>query len=132
MFKYKDLRMLVFTSIISIFLIIGMILFGLDGQRSKLIIGSIILIILLGMILTKYNARIMPDSMMIYHFMYVGILPDFIEFKDITDYHLISKHKFYVKTTHEYTLYLVNANAFNDEFEETYKKYQENKINTEK
>lgn len=110
--KYKEFRMLIF-SIVFFFVIIGVcIYFALDHNRSKVIIGVILSFVVLMMLTTKYNMKIFNDSMLIYQFRGIGIMPALIDYKDVKDVQLLSKHKVKVKHRSISTLYILDAKAF--------------------
>ena len=91
MFKYKDLRMFVF----SLFLI-GLCVFSgvyFRHDRMKLVVLLLLAFSVIPTLLIRYNASVFEDGMLIYTFRGIGILPQMIEFKDLTAYELISKHK---------------------------------------
>ena len=91
MFKYKDLRMFVF----SLFLI-GLCVFSgvyFRHDRMKLVVVLLLAFSVIPTLLIRYNASVFEDGMLIYTFRGIGILPQMIEFKDLTAYELISKHK---------------------------------------
>ena len=123
--KYKEFRMLI-VSIVFFFVIGGTcVYFGLNHNRSKVIIGVILSFVVLMMLTTKYNMKIFNDSMMIYEFKGIGILPAMIDYKDVKDITLISKHKIKVKHKGTSTLYILDAEGFYEEVMEnieTYKK----------
>lgn len=125
MMGYKELRMLIITLVLDLAIVAGMIYFGLNGQRSKIIIGAVFLLITLPMTLIKFNCRLFNDSMMIYHLRAIGIVPALVDYKDIKEHKLISKHKVYFKHKSRSTLYLVNAQAFYEDFLEKYNEYTE-------
>ena len=95
--KYKEFRMLIF-SIIFFFVIGGVcVYFALDHNRSKVIIGVILSFVVLMMLTTKYNMKIFNDSMLVYEFKGIGILPALIDYKDVKEIKLVSKHKVKIK-----------------------------------
>ena len=122
--KYKEFRMLIF-SIVFFFIIIGVcIYFALDHNRSKVIIGVILSFVVLMMLTTKYNMRIFNDSVMIYEFKGIGIMPALVDYKDIKEVTLISKHKVKVKHRGVSTLYILDAEAFYEELMENIVAYK--------
>ena len=120
--KYKEFRMLIF-SIIFFFVIAGVcIYFALDHNRSKVIIGVILSFVVLMMLTTKYNMKIFNDSMMIYEFKGIGILPALIEYNDVKNVTLLSKHKIRIKHRGTSTLYILDAESFYEEVMECIEK----------
>ena len=90
MFKYKDLRMFVF----SLFLI-GLCVFSgvyFRHDRMKLVVVLLLAFSVIPTLLIRYNASVFEDGMLIYTFRGIGILPQMIEFKDLASYKLLSKH----------------------------------------
>lgn len=123
--KYKEYRMLIFSLIMFVIIISACIYFVLDHNKSKVIIGLILSFVILSMLTTKYNMKIFNDSILVYEFKGIGILPALIDYKDIKDVKLLSKHKLLVKHRSSSTLYIVNASEFYDELKENMQEYQE-------
>lgn len=125
--KYKEFRMLIF-SIIMFFVVIAIcIYFALDHNRSKVIIGLILSFVVLTMITTKYNMKIFNDSILIYEFKGIGILPSLIDYHDIKNIELVNKHKIKIKHCTTSTLYILSANDFYNELVVTMEQYKNNK-----
>ncbi|WP_027090739.1 hypothetical protein [Thomasclavelia saccharogumia] len=122
--KYKEFRMLIF-SVVFFFVIIGVcIYFALDHNRSKVIIGVILSFVVLMMLTTKYNMKIFNDSVLIYEFKGIGIMPALVDYKNIKDVTLISKHKVKIKHKGISTLYILDAETFYEELLENIKEYE--------
>ena len=122
--KYKEFRMLIF-SVVYFFVIIGVcIYFALDHNRSKVIIGVILSFVVLMMLTTKYNMKIFNDSVLIYEFKGIGIMPALVDYKNIKDVTLISKHKVKIKHKGISTLYILDAETFYEELLENIKEYE--------
>ena len=122
--KYKEFRMLIF-SIVFFFVIAGVcIYFALDYNRSKVIIGVILSFVILMMLTTKYNMKIFNDSILIYQFKGIGILPALVDYKDIKEVKLISKHKVKVKHKGLSMLYILDAESFYEELMENIEEYK--------
>lgn len=62
-------------------------------DRMKLVVVLLLAFSVIPTLLIRYNASVFEDGMLIYTFRGIGILPQMIEFKDLTAYELISKHK---------------------------------------
>ena len=122
--KYKEFRMLIF-SVVFFFVIIGVcIYFALDHNRSKVIIGVILSFVVLMMLTTKYNMKIFNDSVLIYEFKGIGIMPALVDYKNIKDVTLISKHKVKIKHKGISTLDILDAETFYEELLENIKEYE--------
>lgn len=122
--KYKEFRMLIF-SIVLFFVVIGIsIYFALIHNQSKVIIGIILSFVVIMMLTTKYNMRIFNDSVMIYEFKGIGILPALIDYRDIKEVKLISKHKVKIKHRGTSVLYILKADEFYDELLENINEYK--------
>lgn len=122
--KYKEFRMLIF-SIVFFFVIAGVcIYFALDHNRSKVIIGIILSFVILMMLTTKYNMKIFNDSMLIYEFKVIGIMPALVDYKNIKEVTLVSKHKVKVKHRSLSTLYILDAKSFYEELMENIEAYK--------
>ena len=122
--KYKEFRMLIF-SVVFFFVIIGVCIYcALDHNRSKVIIGVILSFVVLMMLTTKYNMKIFNDSVLIYEFKGIGIMPALVDYKNIKDVTLISKHKVKIKHKGISTLYILDAETFYEELLENIKEYE--------
>lgn len=122
--KYKEFRMLIF-SIIFFFVIGGVcVYFALDHNRSKVIIGVILSFVVLMMLTTKYNMKIFNDSMLVYEFKGIGILPALIDYKDVKEIKLVSKHKVKIKHKGISTLYILDAESFYEEVMENIEEHK--------
>ena len=122
--KYKEFRMLIF-SIIFFFVIGGVcVYFALDHNRSKVIIAVILSFVVLMMLTTKYNMKIFNDSMLVYEFKGIGILPALIDYKDVKEIKLVSKHKVKIKHKGISTLYILDAESFYEEVMENIEEYK--------
>ena len=123
--KYKEFRMIIFSIIMFVLISGACVYFAIDLNKSKVIIGLILLFVLLSIITTKYNMKIFNDSMMIYEYKGIGILPALIDYKDIKDVELISKHKIKIKHRTSSTLYILNAQEFYNELMERMNEYKD-------
>ena len=61
--------------------------------------------------------------MIVYVFKGIGILPEMIEFQDMEDYQLLSKHQIIIHHKKTSKLCIINAQAFYDELDRQYKQY---------
>lgn len=123
MFKYKDLRMFVF----SLFLI-GLCVFSgvyFRHDRMKLVVLLLLAFSVIPTLLIRYNASVFEDGMLIYTFRGIGILPQMIEFKDLASYKLLSKHVLELQSRNKtQKIYLVNAIAFYKELDDRFTQYK--------
>ena len=69
--------------------------------------------------------KIFNDSMLIYEFKGIGIMPALVDYKNIKDVTLISKHKVKIKHRGTSTLYILDAEAFYEELLENIKEYKD-------
>lgn len=126
MFKYKDLRMFVF----SLFLI-GLCVFSgvyFRHDRMKLVVVLLLAFSVIPTLLIRYNASVFEDGMLIYTFRGIGILPQMIEFKDLTAYELISKHKLQLGFKNKTKkVYLLDAKTFYQELDKNIKDIKKDK-----
>lgn len=125
MFRYKDLRMLVVSVLITLLCVAAMIYF--IHEKIKFLIVIFLFITTLPTMLFRYNAKVFHDSVMVYVFKGIAILPELINFTDIKDITFISKHRVTIQHKKVYRLYLVNAKEFYDELNEKYQQF----INTD-
>ena len=117
--KYKEFRMLIF-SIVFFFVITGVcIYFALDHNRSKVIIGVILSFVILMMLTTIFN-----DSILIYEFKGIGIMPALVDYENIKEVTLISKHRVKIKHKGASMLYILDAESFYEELIENMKEYK--------
>lgn len=116
--------MLIF-SIVFFFVITGVcIYFALDHNRSKVIIGVILSFVILMMLTTKYNMKIFNDSILIYEFKGIGIMPALVDYENIKEVTLISKHRVKIKHKGASMLYILDAESFYEELIENMKEYK--------
>lgn len=125
MFRYKDLRMLVVSVLITLLCVAAMIYF--IHEKIKFLIVIFLFITTLPTMLFRYNAKVFHDSVMVYVFKGIAILPELINFTDIKDIAFISKHRVIIQHKKVSRLYLVNAKEFYDELNEKYQQF----INTD-
>ena len=125
MFRYKDLRMLVVSVLITLLCVAAMIYF--IHEKIKFLIVIFLFITTLPTMLFRYNAKVFHDSVMVYVFKGIAILPELINFTDIKDITFISKHRVIIRHKKVSRLYLVNAKEFYDELNEKYQQF----INTD-
>lgn len=125
MFRYKDLRMLVVSVLITFLCLAAMIYF--IHEKIKFLIVIFLFITTLPTMLFRYNAKVFHDSVMVYVFKGIAILPELINFTDIKDITFISKHRVIIQHKKVSRLYLVNAKEFYDELNEKYQQF----INTD-
>ena len=125
MFRYKDLRMLVVSVLITLLCVAAMIYF--IHEKIKFLIVIFLFITTLPTMLFRYNAKVFHDSVMVYVFKGIAILPELINFTDIKDITFISKHRVIIQHKKISRLYLVNAKEFYDELNEKYQQF----INTD-
>lgn len=121
--KYKEFRMLIFLSLFFFVITGACIYFAIQHNNTKVIVGIILSFTVLMLLIGKYNMKIFNDSMMIYEYKGIGILPALIDYKDIKDVELISKHKIKVKHRSVSTLYILNAQEFYNELIERMNEY---------
>ena len=122
--KYKEFRMIIFSIIMFVLISGACVYFAIDHNKSKVIIGLILLFVLLSIITTKYNMKIFNDSMLVYEFKGIGILPALIDYKDVKEIKLVSKHKVKIKHKGISTLYILDAESFYEEVMENIKEYK--------
>ena len=125
MFRYKDLRMLFVSVLITLLCVAAMIYF--IHEKIKFLIVIFLFITTLPTMLFRYNAKVFHDSVMVYVFKGIAILPELINFTDIKDITFISKHRVTIQHKKVSRLYLVNAKEFYDELNEKYQQF----INTD-
>ena len=123
MFKYKDLRMVVISIILVVLCVFCGIHFRYD--RMKLIIVLLLALSVIPTLIVRFNASVFEDGMLIYTFRGIGILPQMIEFKDLTSYKLLSKHVLELQSQNKtQKIYLVNAIAFYKELDDQFTQYK--------
>ena len=123
MFKYKDLRMVVISIILVVLCVFSGIHFRYD--RMKLIIVLLLALSVIPTLIVRFNASVFEDGMLIYTFRGIAILPQMIEFKDLTSYKLLSKHVLELQSQNKtQKIYLVNAIAFYKELDDRFIQYK--------
>lgn len=121
MFRYKDLRMLIVSVFITILCFAAMIYF--INEKIKFLIVVFLFITTLPTMLLRYNAKVFQDSVMVYVFKGIAILPELINFCDIQDIKLVSKHKVVISHKKKARLYIVKGEEFFDELKSHYDQY---------
>lgn len=121
MFRYKDLRMLIISVFITILCFAAMIYF--INEKIKFLIVVFLFITTLPTMLLRYNAKVFQDSVMVYVFKGIAILPELINFCDIQDVKLVSKHKVVISHKKKSRLYIVKGEEFFDELKSHYDQY---------
>lgn len=122
--KFKEFRMLCINMTFFVLMIAGMVYFFLEKQFSRAIIGSVLVVIMATMILGKYTLKVFNDSLLGYQFKGIGIMPVLIEFNDIKDIRVVSKHRVCIEHKEKSIMYLVDAKAFCQEVEQKIKEYK--------
>lgn len=122
--KYKDIRMLVILILLITVMLSGTAYFLAIKDLARTVIASLLSFITVMMLFTKYTMKVFDDSILGYSFKGIGILPELIEFKDIKEYTLISKHRIDIIHNHKTRLHIVNANAFYQELDIKIKAYK--------
>ncbi|MGN1182789.1 MAG: hypothetical protein ACI4SR_07240 [Faecalibacillus sp.] len=122
MFKYKDIRMLFISIALELACFASAIYFS--HEKIKLIIALFLAVSLLPTLFIRFNAKIFDDSMIVYVFKGIAILPEIIEFQNVHEYQKQSKHKIMIKHKKTSNIYLVNADEFIKELDINYKKYK--------
>lgn len=123
MFRYKDLRMLIVSVFITILCFAAMIYF--IDEKIKFLIVVFLFITTLPTMLLRYNAKVFQDSVMVYVFKGIAILPELINFSEIQDIKLVSKHKVEILHKKKARLYLVKGEQFFDELKSKYDQYMD-------
>ena len=119
MFKYKDLRMVIISIILVVLCVFSGIHFRYD--RMKLIVVLLLALSVIPTLVVRFNASVFEDGMLIYTFRGIAILPQMIEFKDLTSYKLLLELQSQNKTQ---KIYLVNAIAFYKELDDRFTQYK--------
>ena len=123
MFKYKDLRMVVISIILVVLCVFSGIHFRYD--HMKLIVVLLLALSVIPTLIVRFNASVFEDGMLIYTFRGIAILPQMIEFKDLTSYKLLSKHVLELQSQNKTKkIYLVNAIAFYKEPDDRFTQYK--------
>lgn len=122
MLKYKDIRMLIVSILITVLCVFAMIYFIHD--KMKFVIVILLFITTLPTMVFRYNAKVFDDSMMVYVFKGIAILPELIQFDDLISYEQVSKRQIILKHKKTSRLYILNADTFIEELGTKYKKYQ--------
>lgn len=122
--KYKEMRMLVILILLIIVMLSGTVYFLVIKDLARTLIASLLSFITIMMLFTKYTMKVFNDSLLGYEFKGIGILPELIEFKDIKEYTLISKHSIDIEHGHKTRLHIVNASAFYQELDTSMKAYK--------
>lgn len=122
--KYKEYRMFLFSIIFFLAVVMACIYFAISGNQSKVIIGAVLAGVILILFGSRFNMKIFNDSVMIYEYKIIGVLPGLIEFKNIKEVKLLSKHRLKIKHKGVSVVYLFNAEAFYEELLEYIDEYK--------
>ena len=123
MFSYKDIRMLVFSIVLEFACLVTAIYFMND--KIKMIIALFLAISLIPTLLIHFHAKIFDDSMIVYVFKGIAIIPEIIAFQDIKEVTQLSKHRITIihkKTSH---LWIVDASAFMNDYQQHFHQFQQ-------
>lgn len=116
--KFKEYRMFLLCSLIFIvFMILGTMWF-IQGRMS-LVIGTILLIGIDAILLfARYKMILFDDMMIIYEWKVFAMLPTVIEYKDIQSIEKKSSHHLYIYHQKRSSIYVMNADAFINAYQE--------------
>lgn len=127
--KYKEYRVLIFTSVLGILMLCADTVFLFNKDIFRFFIGLVIISMVVITTLVRYNMKVGKDYVVIYEFRYAGFIPAVIDFYKIKKVTQISKHK--VEIVHEKrtsNIYIVDATTFTHELNEKIKQYEDNLI----
>lgn len=120
--KYKEFRMLIFLSLFFFVITGACIYFAIQHNNTKVIVGIILSFTVLMLLIGKYNMKIFNDSILIYELKIIGILPSLIEYQDIKEIELLSKHKIRITHKNISNIYVLDAKSFYEEVSTAYNK----------
>ncbi|MDD3026958.1 MAG: hypothetical protein PHI41_02790 [Erysipelotrichaceae bacterium] len=124
MFKYREIRMLLVTSLIFI-MVNGLVVYALvNKNKMQIALGLIMSFSSLLLLATRYKMAVFNDSVMVYEFKGVAILPVLIEFDKIERLELVGKHRLNIVHGTTTKVYIVDATRFIDEIELSRKVYK--------
>lgn len=115
MFKYREIRMLALTAIIFIAVNVVVVVALANRNMLQVALGLLLSFSSLLLLLTRYKMTIFNDSVMIYEFKGIGILPVLLDFEDIKEIKVVGKHKLVIDHGRHSTVHVVNAVAFGEE-----------------
>ncbi len=115
MFKYREIRMLALTAIIFIAVNVVVVVALANRNMLQVALGLLLSFSSLLLLLTRYKMTIFNDSVMIYEFKGIGILPVLLDFEDIREVKVAGKHKLVIDHGRLSTVHVVNAVAFGEE-----------------
>lgn len=126
--KYKELRMLYIIGILFFIASGGAIYFLVLQNIKKAVIALVLSFIALTTLIARYRMAIYEDYMVVYVYKGIGILPIVIDFENIKEMTLLSKHKIQIEHTMMTKIYIVDAQAFYTECQEKIAVHKQNII----
>ncbi len=128
MMKYKEYRMFIFTIVFFIAIVIACFYFAMNNNMTKVIIGVILSLTIIIILSARYNMKIDKDFVLVYEFKGIGILPAIVDFKDIKEIELVSKHRLKLQHKNKSMLYLKDANSFYQELNQAIEEYKKSVV----
>ncbi len=110
--KYKELRLTIFHGIFILLTSSSGLYFILQDDIARGLIAFFICLMSLQMVILKNNLKVFDDSCIIFIFAGIGILPRMLEFSDIKEVKLISKHRIDITHAKLNKIYIIDAKAF--------------------
>lgn len=124
MFRYREIRMLLVTSLIFI-IVNGLVVFALvNKNKMQIALGLIMSFSSLLLLATRYKMAVFNDSVMVYEFKGVAILPVLIEFDKIEKLELVGRHRLNIVHGTTTKVHIVDAARFLNELELQLKVYK--------
>ena len=116
--KFKEYRMFILCLLI-LFVLGGLTIYWMFTHQIALAIGGFLLLSIDVLLLVgRYKMILFEDMMMIYEWKVIAMLPTMIEYKDIQSMQKKSKHHIEVIHQHVSHIYVKDADAFINAYEQ--------------
>ncbi len=120
--KFKELRLTIFI----LFLFVGILFFSIQAIIKKDISLIIITLTLLFVcfIVLKMSMYILDDCIMIYEYKWIGILPTIVQYADVKNVNVISKHRVQIVHQKKSIVYVFDSSKFVESLDKALDQYR--------
>ena len=110
--KFKELRMFILCFVLFAIFFSMMIYYVITHSTTRAIAMAIFSFIALTLVLGRYHMVLFDDSMVLYELKLAAMLPVVVNYKDITNIEIKSKHHLIVHHQYPTHVYVFNSEAF--------------------
>ena len=120
--RFKELRMFIFCIILFIiFTTIALICF-INNDMKRAVIMLVLSFVALTLLLGRYNIMLFDDSVILYEWKILAMLPINVEYKNIKSVEMKSNHHVVIKHRKKSHVYVFNALKFVESLEKQMKR----------